>query len=340
MTSVHPKRFQAPELYGDFWFNSGPVSLRALLGSIILIDFWDYSNSACLRGLPYLKEWYKKYRDFGLMVVGVHTPEFKFGRNPEHLQRAIQLNGIEYPVVSDNEALIWNSFGNSERPGKYLIDKDGFVRGTHQGEGGYDQIERSLQSLLVEVGFKGELPELVEPLRNTDYPGVVCYRASREIHVGYLRGSIGNVEGYNPEFTLEYNDPLVHLPSRFYAHGKWFGDKEYLQFEGSQGEEGYITLGYQALAVNVVLNPLDARAAKVFVYQDDQPLSSENGGEDIEFTDDGRSCVLVDSPRLFNIVRNKEYREHRLKLVMSTRNIAVYTFSFETGVIPDYISKN
>lgn len=340
MVSNPTKQFQAPELYGDFWFNSGPVSIRALEGSIILVDFWDFSNTSCLRALPYLKEWFRRYRDFGLMVVGVHTPEYKFGRNPEALQEAIIRIGIEYPIVSDNEAIMWNSFANTSWPGHYLIDKDGYIRFVHHGERGYDQLERALQSLLAEAGFRGELPLLLEPLRETDFPGVVCYRASGDIQLGYLRGTIGNVEGYSPESTLQYDDPKLYLPARFYAHGKWFGDKEYIRFDGEIGEAGYVAFGYEALEVNAVMDALNVRESHVEVLQDDKPLTLENRGDDVVIATDGSSYVGVGSPRMFNIVKNREYGEHRLKLITSSLNIAFYSFSFVTDVIPDLISNN
>lgn len=340
MINVLQKRIQASELYGDFWFNSGPVSIRALHGSTILINFWDFSSASCIRSLLYLNEWFRKYRDFGLMVIGVHTPEFKFGKNPEHLQRAILTASIKYPVVSDNEGIIWNSFGSVSRPTNYLIDKDGFIRYIHGGEGGYDQLERTLQSLLVEAGFHGELPPLVEPLRAMDAAGALCFKASGEIQLGYLRGTIGNVEGYNPEATLQYDDPQLYLPSRFYAQGKWFGDKEYIRFDGLRGEEGYIAFGYEAVEVNAVMNPIDSRKSRVRVFQDSLPLTRENRGEDVVIDEAGSSYVLVDTPRLFNVVKNKEYGDHILKLVANSPSVALYSFSFVTGVIPDLISRN
>jgi hypothetical protein len=148
------RQMPAHELYGDFWFNSEPVPISALHGRVILLDFWDYADCSSLRALPYTKEWYRRYAAFGLVVVGVHTPKFPFGRNPGHVERAINRLSIEYPVVMDNESMIWSSYGNRLWPTKILVDKDGFVRCIVAGEGNYGAMEQAIHSLLYGAGVK------------------------------------------------------------------------------------------------------------------------------------------------------------------------------------------
>src|SRR5438093_1112387 len=123
---ILPKQFRTPEIYGDYWFNSDPIPLGALRGYVILIDFWDYSNLGSLNALPYLQEWHRRYLDKCLVTIGVHTPEFPFARDPINVRRAIDRLGIRYPVVIDNDSIIWSAFRNSAWPTKYLIDKNGF----------------------------------------------------------------------------------------------------------------------------------------------------------------------------------------------------------------------
>ena len=118
------KQFRVPEIYGDFWFNSDPIPLGALRGYVILIDFWDYTNQHCLRTLPYLQEWHRRYADKGLVTIGVHTPEFPFARDPINVREAIEKLSIRFPVVMDNDYIIWGAFRNRKWPTKYLIDKD------------------------------------------------------------------------------------------------------------------------------------------------------------------------------------------------------------------------
>jgi thiol-disulfide isomerase/thioredoxin len=340
MTNFERGNIRASELFGDFWFNSGPVTLRELRGQVALLEFWDYSSANCLRTLPYVKEWRSKYREFDLVVLGVHTPQFKFGRNPENVEAALRRLEIDYPVVTDNDAVIWTAYSNRIWPTKFLVDKDGFLRFSHQGEGAYDQFERAIQSLLVEVGYRGLLPDLLPPIRLSDYPGAVCFRQTAEVQLGYLRGTLGNPEGYSPESTMLYDDEGFHLDGRMYLKGKWYNEREAVRFEGENGEEGFATLTYEAVEVNSVMGGVERQPTMVFALQDSKPLTKENAGLDVRFDDDGRSYVLVDAPRLFNLICNPEFGQHVLSLRTSSPGFEIYSVSFITGVIPELIPTN
>jgi thiol-disulfide isomerase/thioredoxin len=206
---MQPHALRAQELYGDFWFNSEPLPLSALRGQVILLEIWDYTCVSSLRAMPYVKAWDHKYHDHGLIVIGVHTPKFPFARDPEVVQKEIRRLGISFPVVMDNQQFIAAQYGNRVWPTAYLIDKNGFVRLQSEGEGSYDVLERSIQTLLHDARGGETLPTLMEPMRDEDRPGAACYRSTQEIYTGYLRGSIGNVEGYSPESVVEYADPKV-----------------------------------------------------------------------------------------------------------------------------------
>jgi thiol-disulfide isomerase/thioredoxin len=340
MTSFERGNIRAPELFGNFWFNSEPITLRELRGRVALLEFWDYSSAGCLRTRPYLKEWRSKYREFDLVIIGVHTPQFKFGRDPENVEAALRRLEIDYPVVTDNDAIIWTAYSNRMWPSRFLVDKDGFVRFSHQGEGGYDQFERAIQSLLVEVGYRGLLPELLSPMRLADYPGAVCFRPTAEVQLGYLRGTLGNPEGYSPESTILYDDEGFHLDGRMYLKGKWYNEREGVRFDGENGEEGFATLAYEALEVNSVMGGVDRTSAVVFAFQDSKPLTKENAGLDVRFDDDGQSFVLVDSPRLFNVICNAEFGQHALSLKTNSPGLEIYSMSFVTGVIPELLPTN
>jgi hypothetical protein len=326
---MKPHHTRVPELYGDFWFNTEPVSLRAHQGQIILLDFWDYTSMSSLRTIPYVNLWHEKYEEFGMLVVGVHTPQFRFGRNPDHIERAIHALGIRYPVVMDNEGFLWNAFGARVWPTKFLVDRDGFIRFRHEGEGEYEQLERALQSLLAESGIHGVLPDLSVAIRETDEPGALCYRTTGDIFTGYAKGTIGNLEGSNPESTIEYNDQGIYLPGRLYLQGRWLMERECVRFEGSGVEPGALTLVYQALEVGAVCDAEIGRVHDLRIEQDGVSLSDENRGPDV----DASSIVHVDAPRLYTIVRNKEFGEHRLRLTTASRHVRIYVFSFATSVI-------
>ena len=143
----------APELIeGGQWFNSEPLKLSELRGKVVLIDFWTYTCINCIRTLPYLKSWHEKYKDKGLVIIGVHTPEFEFEKNPKNVEMAIKDFGLEYPVMQDNDYATWRAYNNRYWPAKYFIDKNGKIRDRHFGEGEYDHSERTIQELLKEAG--------------------------------------------------------------------------------------------------------------------------------------------------------------------------------------------
>jgi len=334
---VHSVR--AHELYGDFWFNSEPVPIAALRGRVILIHFWDFACSHCLRAIPYIREWHKRYASYGLIVVGVHTPKFPFGKNPENVQKAINRLGIEYPVVMDNESLIWSNYGTRFWPSTFVIDKNGFVRHQNFGEGNYGATEHSIQSLLYDSGA-GELPLPMEPLRETDKPGAVCYRMTPELFAGYLRGSIGNIEGYVPESVVHYDDPKIYLGGRFYLDGNWLNDRNSLRLNEQEGREGHLILNYEALEVNAVIKPEEHAGFEVVVRQDDQYLTVKNKGDDIHIDSEGRSHIQIGEPRMFNLVKNKEFGEHVLKLSTRSNSFGLYSFTFVSCVVPEMISNN
>jgi len=340
MTDIQPQTVRARELYGDYWFNSEPVLVSALRGSVILIQFWDYTCASCIRSLSYVKEWQRKYEPYGLTVVGVHTPRFPFGQNPEEVERALRRFGIKYPVVMDNVALIASHYDSRGWPTFFLVDKSGFIRYRKEGEGNYAAMEHAIQTLLYDAGVGEELPLPMEALRDMDRVGAVCYRATPEIHAGYLRGSIGNVEGYSPESVVNYVDPGIYLDGRFYAAGDWMNGRDSLRLNEEGGGEGHIILDYQGLEVGGVLRREGKGRVEVEIRQDERFLTGETRGDDVRLSPDGRSYLVVTEPRLYNIIRNGEYGEHVLRLSMHGNSFAVYSFSFLTAAIPELVSKN
>lgn len=335
-----PNPLRATEIYGDFWFNSDPLSLAALRGYIILINFWDYCCQSCLRTLPYAEEWNRRYTDFGLITIGVHAPKFPFARDPYNVSRAMQKLGIRYPVLIDNEFMTWNAFRTRVWPTRFLIDKNGFIRYRQEGEGFYQDFEHAIQLLLTEAGYRGELPLVMEPIRESDWQGAVCYRVTPEVFTGYQRGTVGNVEGYFPESVVEYRDPGIYLDGRVYLHGKWISDRNYLKLAEPEGNESYITLTYHAREVNAVIEPEGEKNFQVFISQDDAFLTAENKGDDVLIDDGGRSFLLITELKLYNVVKNKEFGEHKLKLSSRSSGFALYSISFVSCVIPELVANN
>ena len=143
----------APELRGTgAWINSKPFTLASRRGEVVLVDFWTFSCINCKRTLPYLKSWHEKYADSGLVILGVHAPEFNFEKDIENVQEAVEEHGLLYPIVQDNQFSTWRAFKNRYWPTKYLIDKDGYIRFVHIGEGRYEETEQWIRDLLEEPG--------------------------------------------------------------------------------------------------------------------------------------------------------------------------------------------
>jgi thiol-disulfide isomerase/thioredoxin len=142
----------APELAGlDAWFNSEPLTLAGLRGKVVLVDFWTFGCINCLRTLPYVNKWAEAYRSQGLVVVGVHTPEFPFERSASSLQAAMKRFGVKHPVAQDNRYATWQAWSNQYWPAAYLVDAHGRVRYKHFGEGEYDRTEAAIRTLLADV---------------------------------------------------------------------------------------------------------------------------------------------------------------------------------------------
>ena len=218
----------APELIqGGEWFNSDPLTLKELKGKVVLVDFWTYTCINCQRTFPYLKDWDKKYRESGLTIIGVHSPEFEFEKSGKNVQQAIADFGLTYPVMQDNNFATWKAYNNQYWPAKYLIDKDGIIRYTHFGEGGYDETEAMIQQLLKETG--------ATTTSDINNPTYTTYGRTPELYLGSER--------YAP------NTPITR-------DGKWNMNKEYaLPAPGAT-----MTVSYDAKSVYLVMRPISGSA--------------------------------------------------------------------------------
>src|SRR5215470_19738843 len=206
-----------PRFIVDRWVNSPPLQPETLRGKVVLVDFWDYTCVNCIRTLPYVKAWHEKYRDLGLTVIGVHTPEFTFAQYESNVERGVSEFGLTYPVVIDSNYEIWKAFANRAWPAKYLLDKDGYLRFAHFGEGAYGECEEAIQELLREIDPAVDLPPIMEPVRQEDRPGAVCYPASPELYLGHRRGKICNPGGFKEDQIAQYEVSNPTESNCFYA---------------------------------------------------------------------------------------------------------------------------
>jgi cytochrome c biogenesis protein CcdA/thiol-disulfide isomerase/thioredoxin len=294
----------APDFTGtQRWFNSRPLSLKALRGRVVLIDFWTYTCINCLRTLPYLEAWDRRYRSAGLTIVGVHAPEFGFEHDAGNVQRAIAANHVNYPVVQDNDLATWNAYGNQYWPAEYLIDAEGQVRETRFGEGDYGKSESAIRSLLAERGARISAarahPKGITP---------VGLQATPETYVGAARaqGFVGTAPKLG---TTTYKLPANAPPLNGFAlGGRWkIGDEPATAQAGAT-----LAATVQARFVYLVLSPPSAaRAGAVNVSVDGEPPRR----------------ITVDTQRLYTLASFPAAGRHALKLTFAPGTSA-YAFTF------------
>jgi cytochrome c biogenesis protein CcdA/thiol-disulfide isomerase/thioredoxin len=294
----------APEFTGtQRWFNSSPLTMASLRGRVVLIDFWTYTCINCLRTLPYLEAWDRRYRDAGLTIVGVHAPEFGFEHDAGNVARAIATNGIRYPVVQDNNLSTWSAWGNQYWPAEYLVDARGHVREAHFGEGQYDQTERDIRTLLAERGDR-------VGARMAHVHGVtpVSAQTTPETYLGTARAE--GFTGRAPEpGTHDYGPPPAQAPalSRFRLAGRWH-------------------IADQA-ATAVDRASLTASVQARFVYLVLSPPRGGRGAVDVRVDGGLSRHVAVDTQRLYTLVSLPRPGRHRIDLSFADGTSA-YAFTF------------
>jgi thiol-disulfide isomerase/thioredoxin len=319
---------QAPELTKiTGYINSEPITLADLRGRVVLVDFWTYSCINCIRTIPYLNAWHEKYADDGLVIVGVHTPEFEFEKHYNNVKGAVERFGINYPVVQDNEKQTWNAYENRYWPRKYLIDSEGYIRYDHIGEGAYTETEKVIQSLLAErTEYSGggniTIDQSIsnpESAQNVNFGRI----NTPELYFGYqyAREPLGNSEGYKPDQIVKYtipDDTNNIAPNRIYLAGEWKNNADHMEL---QSEVGQIVLSYSAKAVNIVAGG----SGNLRILEDNShPDDDRSRGTDV--SED--NTVKIDGQRLYNVMMHEEYGDHQIAIDVVGRGFQIYTFTF------------
>ncbi len=322
------------------WINSKPLNLADLDGKVALIDFWTYSCVNCIRTLPYLKQWHEKYADHGLIIIGVHSPEFNFEASVHNLQSAVDEFGIEWAIAQDNEFETWKAFGNRFWPAKYLIDKQGIIRYTHFGEGEYHDTEMAIRMWLNDAGHDmsninisndfGPIQHKLALSRNIEK------RQTRELFAGLkfnLRARppyMVQTEMYEnpPDSLIMLEDPGEHLNHFLYFHGMWSNGFEAVKHGRRTNDlEDYVAIKFVATSANVVLG-YTTQDYRVYATINESPIEIENRGSDIKEDENGQTYLLIDSSRMYNIMQSSDYLERSLQLKSNAQDFSVFSFSF------------
>ncbi len=319
------------------------LSAADLKGKVVLVDFWTYSCINCLRTLPYLTAWDNQYRSQGLVIVGIHSPEFDFEKDRSNVQSAVDKYAIHYPVVLDGDHQIWNQFGNNYWPRHYLIDKDGFVRDDHIGEGGYSETENAIRALLSE-GMPNTTLLQKMPVANIT-PGETSsfdQSTTPEMYFGgaFRRQPIGNDNGNptRPGIWRNFTLPASLQPNSIYLNGTWLDAYDHMQLQDAQGD---IVLHYTSRSVylvasaspnqtegspgancadgaNCLLPPTPT--AFISATLDGQPIAGPDANSN--------GTVVVSGSRLYRVAQTSDYGTHTLVLHITGANFSAYSFTF------------
>jgi thiol-disulfide isomerase/thioredoxin len=287
------------------WLNSEPLTAAELRGRVVLVDIWTYSCVNWLRTLPYVSAWAERYRDRGLVVVGVHCPEFGFEHDLDNVRHATRKLGIDYPVVIDNDFAIWQSLANRYWPAVYLVDRDGRIGYHHFGEGNYEETERAIQQMLGidEEPVRVEAGGLAEA---ADWETL----GSGETYIGYGRG-VGRVDS-----------PRGLALNQWAVSGDWAVEEESAVL-GAAG--GSVTFRFRARDLNLVLAPPTSGApVRVTVLLDGQPPGHDHG-LDVNELGEG----IVDEPRMYQLVRQRGgAAERSFEVTFLDPGVRAYVFTF------------
>jgi thiol-disulfide isomerase/thioredoxin len=287
-----------PEFVGiSHWINTSPLTMSGLRGKVVLIDYWAYSCINCLRAMPHVEKLYETYKDKGLVVIGVHSPEFDFEKDLANVENAVARLGITYPVAIDNELATWNAWQNKYWPAEYLVDQNGNLIGHHYGEGDYLKMENAVRLLL---GLD-PLPDLAgsadaDP-RTT----------SPEMFLGTMHlKNLASPEGGAPG-TRRFTAPARLALDRFALVGRWEITDQYARLVGTQGE---LQLRFNAGKLHIVTSADAPVTLEVLIDGTPQPP------------------VIVQASRLYTLFDSHDYREHTLTLRIPQAGLRVYTFTF------------
>lgn len=307
--SKYRKVVELSSIDGYINTNGQKITLESLKGKVVLLDIWTYSCINCQRTIPYINTWYAKYKNQGLEVVGLHTPEFAFEKIEENVEKAVNKFGIIYPVVMDNDYSTWSALGNQYWPRKYLIDVDGYIIYDHIGEGAYEETERAIQYALKERLSRSSMSGSVsEDISNPSSLVVVDSGKvkSPEVYFGALRNKLlsNGLSGKVGEQSLAI--PVITFPNVLYLDGIWDITEEYAENKS----QASIIFNYEAK--NVYMAAGATNGVEIQVYKDNIFIKK----------------IMVSDESLYQLIDDSDYGKHILKILIPKSGLKAFTFTF------------
>jgi cytochrome c biogenesis protein CcdA/thiol-disulfide isomerase/thioredoxin len=313
-----------PGLAAVQWLNSPPLGAKELEGKVVVIDFWTFSCINCLRSLPYVRAWAEKYKDQGLIVIGVHAPEFAFEKSIDNVKKAVAALGIHYPVAIDNDYAIWRAFDNQYWPAHYFIDAKGRIRYHHFGEGDYEGSEAVIRQLLAEAGRESLVPGIVpvKAIGPAEVPADQGHALSPETYIGFDRAENfvspgGQVQGESRHY--EAGAPRLNEWGLF---GAWTVEGERAALDASGGG---IVYRFHARDLHLVLGPASAGGTVRFRVKIDGEPPGKDHGADVSAEGDG----VVTEHRLYQLVRQSgPIGDRTFEIEFLDAGVEAYAFTF------------
>jgi len=305
------------------WLNSPPLTAQSLRGKVVLVDFWTYSCINCIRALPYVRGWADKYKDYGLVVIGVHAPEFAFEKDPRNVTNAVKNLGVDYPVALDNDYVIWKGFSNEYWPAHYFVDTQGHIRHHHFGEGDYKQSEDVIRQLLSEAGQKNLPGGYVEPnAQGAEAAGSGDAMRSPETYVGYTRAENFAGGQMAHDNSLTYHAPPTLMANQWALDGRWSVGDENARLDSPDGR---IIYRFRGRDLHLVLGPgRDGKPVRFRVLIDGKAPGIDHGA-DIDADGNG----TVTAQRLYQLVRQASGSgERTFEITFLDPGVLAYAFTF------------
>jgi thiol-disulfide isomerase/thioredoxin len=306
------------------WLNSEPLTAASLRGKVVLIDFWTYTCINWLRTVPYVRAWAEKYRDQGLVVIGVHTPEFPFEHDVDNVRRAVKVMELPYPIAVDSDYEIWRGLNNHYWPALYFVDAQGRVRHQQFGEGAYAEAERFIQQLLAEAGAVGVAQDLVSVEgRGLEAPADWASLKSEENYVGYER-----TEGFASPGGAAPDQPRVYMPPARLGLNRWALSGDWTVEKGAvvlNKPDGRIVYQFQARDVHLVMGPAAKGTPVRFRVRIDGKVPGAAHGLDVD--EQGMGTIV--EQRLYQLVRQPmPVVERQFEIEFLDPGAAAYAFTF------------
>ena len=304
------------------WFNSPPLTRAGLRGRVVLVDFWTYSCINCLRALPYVSDWAAKYRDHGLVVLGVHTPEFAFEKTPGNVARAIESLGIEHPVALDNDYAIWRAFDNRYWPAHYFVDAQGRIRYHHFGEGGYERSEDVIRRLLADAGATGLPGGYVSgDGRDAGAPASTDYTRTPETYLGHARAERFAGGELVRGVATDYYAPAALALHQWALQGRWTVTAEHARLERPGGS---VVMRFRGRDLHLVMAPIAGDRPVRFRVTLDGAAPGADAGSDVDAQGQG----TLDADRLYQLIRLRDGSdERRFEITFPEGGARIYAFT-------------